>query len=710
MSLNAIIANANSGLQAAQSGLRVTSDNIANVNTAGYVRKTLQQTSRVSNGVGAGVDIAGVTRAANSYLQLASLNAATASGRASVRSELLDNAQSLFGNPGGDSSYFNRLDQLFAAFSTTSDDPGSSLRRTQATAAIQDFLNASSGISNSLADITANADTRISAGVARANDLLRQIEKLNVEITAQSSTGGDITGSQNLQSGMLDELATLMDITTSDRLNGGIMVRTPQGQLLAGAGAGTISFERGQGGDAYLSVTLPGGSGVKTDLQVSGGEIGGLMSLRNTEIPGIAEQLGEYVSKAAEEINRAANASSAVPAPNSLVGRNTGLGADIETAVGGFTGQTTIVITSGAGVIQRRVDIDFDNSAITIDGVLPATPMTGDFLADVGGALGAFGSIGFADGKMTLTAQAGSGVALQDDAANPALKAGKGFSHFFGLNDIIRSQQPSDPATGLRLSDPHGFTPGDTIVIRLMDASGARQRDITITVPPDPAPPAVSTMQNLLDEMNDNATGVGMYGSFSLSARGEMTFAPRSGSDMKMSIANDGTERGAGGPSITQMFGLGVQQRAVRGGLYSIDPAIIANPGRLPLGQLNLAAATGQPALVTGDGRGAMAISKAGEIVTNFTATGGNAAIGTSLSRYASLMGGNIGRAAAAADDALTAAESVMTEADTRRQSVEGVNLDEELINMTTYQQAFNASARVIQASKDLFDTLLNMF
>ena len=710
MSLNSIIANASSGLQAAQSGLRVTSDNIANVNTPGYVRKTLQQTSRISNGVGAGVDVAGVTRAANSYLQLASLNAATAAGRASVRSELLDNAQSLFGNPGGASSYFNRLDELFSAFSTASDDPSSSLRRTQATAAIQDFLSASGGISNSLAEIKANADTRISAGVARANDLLQQIEKLNVEITAQQSTGGDITGSQNLQSGMLDELATLMDITTSDRLNGGIMVRTPQGQLLAGAGAGVITYEQGQGGDAFMSVTLPGGSGIKTGLQINSGEIGGLLSLRNTEISSIAEQLGEYVSKAAEEINRAANASSAVPAPNSLTGRNTGLGADIETAVGGFTGKTTLVITSGAGVIQRRVDIDFDNNEITVDGVLPATAMTGDFLADVGGALGAFGTIGFADGKMTLTAQAGSGVALQDDAADPALKAGKGFSHFFGLNDLIRSQQPADSATGLRATDPHGFTPGDTIVLRITDSTGARQRDITVTIPPNPALPAVSTMQDLLNSLNDNATGVGTYGSFNLSSNGEMTFAPRSGSDFKLSIANDGTERGVGGPSITQMFGLGVQQRATRGALYSLDPAIVANPARLPLGQLNLGAAAGQPALVTGDGRGALAISKAGEAATKFSAAGGSAALSTSLSRYASLMGGNIGRAAAAADDALAAAESVLTEADTRRQSVEGVNLDEELINMTTYQQAFNASARVIQASKDLFDTLLNMF
>jgi flagellar hook-associated protein 1 FlgK len=40
---------------------------------------------------------------------------------------------------------------------------------------------------------------------------------------------------------------------------------------------------------------------------------------------------------------------------------------------------------------------------------------------------------------------------------------------------------------------------------------------------------------------------------------------------------------------------------------------------------------------------------------------------------------------------------------------VEGVNIDEELVRLTTYQQAFNASARMIQASKDLFDILSNI-
>ena len=51
----------------------------------------------------------------------------------------------------------------------------------------------------------------------------------------------------------------------------------------------------------------------------------------------------------------------------------------------------------------------------------------------------------------------------------------------------------------------------------------------------------------------------------------------------------------------------------------------------------------------------------------------------------------------------------MQSEADTRRQSVEGVNIDEELVHLTTYQQAFSANARMIQAAKDLFDVLASL-
>ncbi|OYW24547.1 MAG: hypothetical protein B7Z44_20365 [Caulobacter sp. 12-67-6] len=121
------------------------------------------------------------------------------------------------------------------------------------------------------------------------------------------------------------------------------------------------------------------------------------------------------------------------------------------------------------------------------------------------------------------------------------------------------------------------------------------------------------------------------------------------------------------------------------------------------------AAAAGTTALAVGDGRGALALAKSGDVAADFSAVGGTAAMKTSLLRYAADFSGTIARKAAAAESRKDAAEAVAIEVDTQRQAQEGVNLDEELINLTTYQQAFNASARLIQATKDMFDVLTNM-
>jgi flagellar hook-associated protein 1 FlgK len=79
---------------------------------------------------------------------------------------------------------------------------------------------------------------------------------------------------------------------------------------------------------------------------------------------------------------------------------------------------------------------------------------------------------------------------------------------------------------------------------------------------------------------------------------------------------------------------------------------------------------------------------------------------GTLNQAYAALVGdvGNrvqTGRAAADVSQALQA------EAVRRQQTVAGVNLDEEAANLLRYQQAYQACARIVQASQTLFDTLL---
>ncbi|MNN68509.1 Flagellar hook-associated protein 1 [compost metagenome] len=45
---------------------------------------------------------------------------------------------------------------------------------------------------------------------------------------------------------------------------------------------------------------------------------------------------------------------------------------------------------------------------------------------------------------------------------------------------------------------------------------------------------------------------------------------------------------------------------------------------------------------------------------------------------------------------------------ETRRQSVSGVSMDEELSDMIRFQQAYNASARVMTAVDEMLDKIIN--
>jgi len=53
------------------------------------------------------------------------------------------------------------------------------------------------------------------------------------------------------------------------------------------------------------------------------------------------------------------------------------------------------------------------------------------------------------------------------------------------------------------------------------------------------------------------------------------------------------------------------------------------------------------------------------------------------------------------------AAQSLLQQSVARRESVSGVNLDEEAANLIRFEQGYNASARVVQVARDIFDVLL---
>lgn len=78
----------------------------------------------------------------------------------------------------------------------------------------------------------------------------------------------------------------------------------------------------------------------------------------------------------------------------------------------------------------------------------------------------------------------------------------------------------------------------------------------------------------------------------------------------------------------------------------------------------------------------------------------------TILGSY-SKMSANLGMYVRATDIQLTAQNNVFEQVSARRESISGVSLDEEASNLIRYQQAYEASAQIIQTSQTLFQTLL---
>ena len=104
-----------------------------------------------------------------------------------------------------------------------------------------------------------------------------------------------------------------------------------------------------------------------------------------------------------------------------------------------------------------------------------------------------------------------------------------------------------------------------------------------------------------------------------------------------------------------------------------------------------------------GDGDNRNALALAG-LQTRGLFDGGRASY---QEAYASFVG-EIGTLTATANVERDAQQSLLTQAEDRRSSFVGVNLDEEAADMIRFQQAYEATARVIATAQTVFDTLIN--
>jgi len=707
MAINQIIGNALSGLQASQIGIRTASNNVANVNTPGYARSTVDFAARNVSGQGMGVEVVGVRRVADEFLSAASRRAGSDQSRAEVLARYLDRMQAQFGATDDENSLFGRLNGAMDAISAAAVDPTQVAARASAASSLQSFFDEAARLSAEVRGLRAEVDGQIAARVERVNEILTELDGLNSEIQALTATNADSSGALNRQSELVDELSTYLDISTDVQGDGRIFVRT-------GNGVGLLDNERiqlsytaagsGAYGTRYGAITgtvSSSGATIRLDGDVASGELAGLFALRDEDLPALASGLAEFASKTADALNQAHNEGTAYPPPASLTGRNTGLlGTDVLTG----SGEATLAIVDANGELVARADIVFGAGSFTVNGN-PGTTID-DLATEITNALGGAGTASFADGRLSITtANPANGISIGQDATAPSSLGGRGFSSFFGLNDLITSSRPAFYETAITGAGALGAAAGGEMVYEIRGVDGRLESQVTVAVPSGPG----ATVNDLVTALN---TGLAPYGTYALDADGQLNFTPASAfSNFDVALVDDTSERGTTGYSVSQIFGVGDAARQSRAEGLDVRSDIRANSQNFAFSMLDISPASvaGDFVLAAGDSRGGQALQGALARPIAFDTAGSLAGGVSTADQYAARFAGDIGARAARAERSVASAQSVKAAADQRRSDLEGVNLDEELANMTLFQQSYNASARLLQAANEMTDTLLSI-
>jgi len=710
LSLNGIAASALTALKTNSAALSVVSNNVANLNTPGYARRVVNQQTLTAGGQLMGVDIASVQRVVDKFLQQETLSAAGGASQYDIQSGFFDQLNGLLGAPGDNQSLSTGLTNLQSALATASQAPSSP----SSAAAI---LNALNGLSNNINNVSGNigalqsqVDSQVVSSVGDTNALIKQVYDLNTQIRNAVAAGGDGGALADQRDLALQNLSQKIGIKITTGSDGGVQVSTQDGVNLVSNTYAQLSYAGGAQNGVYGNIQIqdinPGngqliGQPSALDPHLSGGELKGMIDMRDQQLGGLAQSLGNFAQGAAQAFNAQANANAAYPPPTSLTGRNTAL---LSTDALNFSGKTTLAVTSPDGKLVKRIDIDFTAGTLSVNGGASASLGTtvGSMAAALNTALGADGSASFSNGVLSLSSATSNGLLVQDDATSTSSRGGAGFSQFFGLNDVFKAQAPSILATGLSGSDASGLAAGGQISMSLKGPDGDITKQVSITTT------AGMTMANVVSALN---TALGGAATFTLNSDGSISTAKSAlYSDYQLNVTGDSTQRGGTGISFTTLFGIGDNAKANQAVNFAVTSAAANSPQRIGMGTASLSGAVAGDTIVTaGDNSGALALESVVSKNRSFGTAGGLAAQTGSLSDYAASFYQNLSTRSNSVTQAQSTQDDRLQEAQTRMSSNSGVSLDEELTNLTTYQQAYAASARMLTVVGQLYDTLLQI-
>jgi flagellar hook-associated protein 1 FlgK len=271
MSIASALSNALSGLTATARLAEVTSGNLANALTASYARRSASLEAAAPAGLGSGVSVLGVERAADPELTAARriADGDLAGGQAAL--DALVRLERSVGEVGGADTLAARVLAFEAALRQLAETPELAPRQTAAAEAARDVAVKLNQISTESARVRQTADAEIARQVEAVNTALARIASLNRQIRIFAASGRDTAGLIDQRERLIDQVAAIVPIREQRQPDGVVELTTAQGLMLAGTRAQRIEFTPSP--VITAAMRYDGGAGALSGLRLNGVDI-----------------------------------------------------------------------------------------------------------------------------------------------------------------------------------------------------------------------------------------------------------------------------------------------------------------------------------------------------------------------------------------------------------------------------------------------------
>jgi flagellar hook-associated protein 1 FlgK len=307
--ITSLIDIAQQALLADQEALNVTSNNVANQNTAGYTRQVVdfQSVDAVTlsgNTIGSGVT-ASATSQRDRVLEQRVQQQTQSQAQSGALESALQQIQNIFGlssttNSASSTALGTATDSFFSSLSALASDPSNISTRQNVLTAANTLAGALNSAASQLAQVSSSLNQQVVGDVGQINSLTTTIASLNGQITSLSpnADAGALEDQRQLAITQLSQLVGLDQISTE---NNGITLTTSGGAVLVSGNQSFAVSTTQVGGTAHV---LAGVDGQDVTSNLTGGDLGGVLEARDQQLPSYQSSLDTLAYSIGTAVNQ----------------------------------------------------------------------------------------------------------------------------------------------------------------------------------------------------------------------------------------------------------------------------------------------------------------------------------------------------------------------------------------------------------------------